>query len=138
AQVSTDPEVHRIEQELGPRSAVVLPLLAHGEVFGVLTLAVSESGRRYGSEDVELADELARRAALAVENARLYEAALGASKAKSDFLAVMSHELKTPLTTIVACTDLLEAEIAGPLTQDQRDQLGHVLASALHLLQLID
>ena len=138
AEISSDPEVRRIEEALAPRSAMVLPLLSHGEVFGVITLVLSDAWRRYGPEDMELAEELARRAALAVENARLYEAALAASKAKSDFLAVMSHELKTPLSTIVACTDLLEAEIAGPLTQDQRDQLGHVLASALHLLQLID
>ena len=137
-EITDDPEVHRIGRELGARSALVIPLISHGEAFGTLTLAFSESGRIYGREDLDLAEELARRAALAVENARLYEAALAASKAKSDFLAVMSHELKTPLTTIVACTDLLEAEIAGPLTQDQRDQLGHVLASALHLLQLID
>jgi len=138
AEISGDPEVHRIEAALDPRSAMVVPLLSHGEVFGAITLVRSDERRRYGPEDMELAEELARRAALAVENARLYEAALAASKAKSDFLAVMSHELKTPLSTIVACTDLLEAEIAGPLTQDQRDQLGHVLASALHLLQLID
>ncbi len=138
AEISGDPEVHRIEAALDPRSAMVVPLLSHGEVFGAITLVRSDERRRYGPEDMELAEELARRAALAVENARLYEAALAASKAKSDFLAVMSHELKTPLSTIVACTDLLEAEIAGPLTQDQRDQIGHVLASALHLLQLID
>lgn len=138
AEISSDPEVRRIDRELDPRSAMVVPLLSHGEVFGAITLVRSASGRRYAQEDLELAEELARRAALAVENARLYEAALAASKAKSDFLAVMSHELKTPLTTIVACTDLLEAGIAGPLTQDQKEQLGHVLASALHLLQLID
>jgi signal transduction histidine kinase len=137
-EITEDLEVRRIDRELGARSALVIPLISHGDAFGAITLAFSESGRLYSPEDLDLAEELARRAALAVENARLYEAALAASKAKSDFLAVMSHELKTPLTTIVACTDLLEAEIAGPLTQDQRDQLGHVLASALHLLQLID
>jgi len=138
AEIGGGPELQRIGEALEPRSAMVLPLLSHGEVFGAITLVNTDPRRCYGPDDLELAEELARRAALAVENARLYEAALAASKAKSDFLAVMSHELKTPLSTIVACTDLLEAEIAGPLTQDQRDQLGHVLASALHLLQLID
>src|SRR5690606_21272434 len=121
AEISNDPEVQRVEEALDPRSAMVVPLLSHGEVFGAITLVRSGTAPPYGAEDMELAEELARRAALAVENARLYEAALAASKAKSDFLAVMSHELKTPLTTIVACTDLLEAEIAGPLTQDQKD-----------------
>src|SRR5690606_16449892 len=107
AEITGDLGGRRIDRELGGRSAPVIPLIAHGDAFGAITLAFSESGRLYSPEDLDLAEELARRAALAVENARLYEAALAASKAKSDFLAVMSHELKTPLTTIVACTDLL-------------------------------
>lgn len=136
--LSEEPDSIERLAALAPRSYVVVPLTAHTVTLGAMVLAITDSDRRYGAGDLAFAEELARRAALAVDNARLYEAALAASKAKSDFLAVMSHELKTPLTTIVACTDLLEAEIAGPLTQDQRDQLGHILASAMHLLQLID
>ncbi|HLU24748.1 MAG TPA: GAF domain-containing sensor histidine kinase [Longimicrobiales bacterium] len=133
-----DPAAAEQLADFAPRSYMVVPLTGQTATVGAMVLGLTDSGRRYGAADLAFAEDLARRAAFAVDNARLYEAALAASKAKSDFLAVMSHELKTPLTTIVACTDLLEAEIAGPLNKEQRDQLGHILASAMHLLQLID
>jgi PAS domain S-box-containing protein len=62
----------RIARELGMRSYMIVPLIARGAVLGALTLVSAESGRRYGSDDLALAMELARRAGLAVENARLY------------------------------------------------------------------
>jgi PAS domain S-box-containing protein len=69
-------ERHRaLLRRLEPRSAMVVPLVARGRVFGSLTLAASESGRRYGVADLALAEELGRRAALAIDNARLYRAA---------------------------------------------------------------
>jgi len=58
--------------ELGVQSYMCVPLVAHGELFGVISLVSAESGRRYGPEDLALAEELARRAGIAVENARLY------------------------------------------------------------------
>ena len=61
-----------------------------------------------------------------------------ASSAKSDFLAVMSHELRTPLNAIIGYTALLHDEVTGPLTEQQRAQLGRVKASAGHLLSLIE
>ncbi|HEY3232649.1 MAG TPA: PAS domain S-box protein, partial [Roseiflexaceae bacterium] len=60
---------------LGFKSYICVPLLAHGRTLGAITFAVSESGRRYDAPDLALAEELARRAAVAIENARLYQAA---------------------------------------------------------------
>jgi signal transduction histidine kinase len=106
---------------------------------------MAESERRYTEQDLAVVDELARRAALAVDNARLYAAerraratAESASKAKSDFLAIMSHELRTPLNAILGYTDLIAGEIVGPVNDTQRNQLGRVKASANHLLELIE
>jgi PAS domain S-box-containing protein len=62
-------------RELGLRSYVIVPLTARGRTFGAITLVTAESGRRYGPGDLEVAEDLARRAALAVDNARLYEEA---------------------------------------------------------------
>ena len=59
---------------LGVRSSIVAPLAGHGRVFGALTLATTESGRRFSEQDLAIAEDLARRAALAIENARLYGA----------------------------------------------------------------
>src|SRR5215210_2066675 len=67
-----DAEHRRILEELGIRSYVIVPLVARGRTLGAITLVAAESGRRYGTADLELAEELARRAALAVDNARLY------------------------------------------------------------------
>src|SRR5215216_1402640 len=63
---------HEILRELGLKSYVIVPLVAHGRTLGAITLVSAESGRRYGTAELELAEELARRAALAVDNARLY------------------------------------------------------------------
>jgi signal transduction histidine kinase len=61
-----------------------------------------------------------------------------ANNSKTDFLAVMSHELRTPLTAIMGYEELLSDGITGPVTELQRQQLGRINASALHLLGLID
>lgn len=71
-EVAQDGEHYRILRELGLNSAVMLPLVARDQILGVLTLIWSESGRRYNQADIALAEELARRAAVAIDNARLY------------------------------------------------------------------
>jgi PAS domain S-box-containing protein len=65
----------RLAQELEMRSAIVVPLLARGQILGSLSLVMAESGRRFGRRDLVLASDIARRAALAVDNDRLLEAA---------------------------------------------------------------
>ncbi|HEX7118223.1 MAG TPA: PAS domain-containing sensor histidine kinase [Longimicrobiales bacterium] len=121
---------------LAPKSALIVPLIARGRVLGTITLASTE--RTFDENDLQLAEELGRRAALAVDNARLYRDAVEANRAKSDFLSVMSHELRTPLTAIVGHEDLLEAGLAGPLTDDQIAHLQRIKLSALHLRDLIE
>jgi PAS domain S-box-containing protein len=70
-----DGELRGVVRGLGLRSLMVVPLMARGRTLGAITLVTAESGRRYGDEDLALAEELARRAALAVDNARLYDEA---------------------------------------------------------------
>src|SRR5215211_2744189 len=74
-QVAMDVEHRTIMRELGLRSYMVVPMVARGRNHGAITLVSAESGRRYDKTDLRLAEELARRAALAVDNARLYEEA---------------------------------------------------------------
>lgn len=67
-----DPEHLRILRELGLRSVMIVPLIARERIFGAITFVTAESGRHYAQEDLLFAQDLARRAALAIDNARLY------------------------------------------------------------------
>jgi signal transduction histidine kinase len=78
----------------------VLPLRVSGQKLGAMTLVWADDRRSYGAEEVELAEELGRRAALAIDNARLYREARQAIQQRDEFLSVASHELNTPLTAL--------------------------------------
>jgi signal transduction histidine kinase/CHASE3 domain sensor protein len=133
-----DEEHLGIMRELQIKSVLIVPMVARGRTLGALTLISSDPRRRYGDPDLALATELATRAAIGIDNAQLYRSALGASNAKSAFLATMSHELRTPLNAIIGYQALLDEGISGELNEAQRGQLQRIRASANHLLGLID
>jgi signal transduction histidine kinase/HAMP domain-containing protein len=103
-----DAEDLRYLEALGPRSLMAVPLIARGRTLGSMAFAAAESGRRFTEADLALAAELARRAALAVDNARLYREAQDAVRARDEFLARASHELRTPLTVVNGHLALLD------------------------------
>jgi len=99
---------------LGFRSYICAPLPARGRTLGALTLLCAGSGRRYGADDLRLVEELARRAGLAIDNARLYESerraradAEEANRTKDEFLTTVSHELRTPLQAMLGWVGVL-------------------------------
>ena len=142
---ATDAAHLDVLRRLDWRSLIFAPLEARGSMIGLLICGRFRAGDPFDDDDVDFAVELARRAALAVDNARLYQAeqqartaAERASRVKSDFLAVMSHELRTPLNAIIGYTSLIADEIVGPVSPAQQTQLGRVKAGARHLLSLIE
>lgn len=96
-------------------SSIVVPLKARNRTLGALALATTEhSGRIYGDADLFLAQELAHRAALLVDNARLYHSAQEATRARDHILSVVSHDLRSPLNNIVTACELLELDPPEP------------------------
>jgi signal transduction histidine kinase len=93
--------------DAGPHHVLLVPLQAGDRPFGVLTLVRAVWARPYPESEVALAAELARRAAMAIENARLYRLAQDANRIKDQFLATLSHELRTPLTAILGWARML-------------------------------
>jgi PAS domain S-box-containing protein len=102
---------HALIQAVGARSQMVVPLMSHGTVLGALIFAVF--GRRgYTRADLELAEELARRASLTIENARLYGQATEALQARDEFLSVAAHELRGPVTSLhLAVQGMVKGEV---------------------------
>ena len=105
-----------IIKQLRPRAYLTVPLRAGDRAVGALDLFMAESNRRYDAADVALAEELARRAALAVENARLFNDAQQATLARDQMLGVVAHDLRNPLSTMLMASTLLAEtlEAASP------------------------
>jgi PAS domain S-box-containing protein len=122
-----DPELRSMLQQLGLRSYLGVPLKTHGKTLGVLTFLSAESGRRYTAHDLTIAEDLAHRAAVAIENAGLYQAVREADRRKDEFLAMLAHELRNPLAPIRIGLDLLSIEaVSDERIQLMREQVDHL------------
>jgi signal transduction histidine kinase len=115
---------------------VIAPLAADGRAFGAMTFAYDDSGRRYDPADVAMLEEIARRAALAIDHARAHRDALRASQAKDEFLAALSHELRTPLSAVLGWARLLRAGDLDPPARARA--LDTIERSALAQSRLVD
>ena len=110
-----------ILREKGIKSLLGVPLLVSDEVIGVLHVG-SLSGRSFGRDDVELLELVATRVALAIERARLHEEVRLLDRLKANFVAIASHELRTPATAVYGVLTTLERR-GDELTPEVRDQL---------------
>ncbi len=103
-----DPEVRGRFRALGGRSGMILPLVAGDRWLGVIALVSDDPDRRYGPRELALAEELARRAAAAIDNARLYREAREAVRLRDEFLSIASHELNTPIASLQLLAQAIE------------------------------
>jgi signal transduction histidine kinase len=139
------PEYLSYLDRFGMASLLIVPLRARGRILGTLGVSRDRPGQPYTPDDQAYLQDMADRAGMAIENARLFAevqrahaAAERASQAKTNFLRATSHELRTPLNAIIGFTGMLLMLLPGPLTADQESQLQTIQSSARHLLALIN
>jgi signal transduction histidine kinase len=117
----------QLAEELALSSAIIVPLVARDRVLGTLTLIMADSRRRFGPDDLAFANLLADRAALVIANAQLYREVQQAVLLRDEFLAVASHDLRSPLASIGLAAEALQLRIqAEPLAAS--NELATVLA----------
>jgi signal transduction histidine kinase/DNA-binding response OmpR family regulator len=134
-QIVGDDEQRALHDILAPRSVIVVPLIASGQIHGALVLVAAESQRRFDADDLELARELARRAALTVENARLFSEAQEATAARDQMLAVVAHDLRNPLSTVSMGAEVLQEEVTD---ESHRTMAEMVHRAASRMQRLIE
>jgi signal transduction histidine kinase len=110
------------------QAALVVPLRAAGRAVGRMVLGRTRPGAPFGAAEVALAEELGRRAAMAVENARLFGEARAATEARQHTLAIVAHDLRNPLTAIRMDADMLAATLRPSVGDFQRESLDRIVA----------
>ncbi|HEX2693115.1 MAG TPA: PAS domain S-box protein [Gemmatimonadaceae bacterium] len=115
-----EPAQRATVEALGPRSLICVPLVNSGKPLGALTLVTSGSGRIYDEADLSLAADVARRAAIVVEHARLFHEAQQATRARDDVLAVVAHDLRNPLNTVTMAVSLMLENTPVERVQERR------------------
>jgi signal transduction histidine kinase/ActR/RegA family two-component response regulator len=133
-QIAEDDEHLAMLHSIPTASSIVVPLNARGHTLGVLSFGLAEG--HYEKADVALAEELAHRAALALDNARLYHEAQEASRVKDEFLGVVSHELRTPLNAILGWARMLRTGTVREGSQPRA--LEAIERNAINQARLID
>jgi PAS domain S-box-containing protein len=116
-------ERHRtLLRELAPRSFISIPLVARGQLLGTLTWVSSDATRRYDEADRDVAQEIARRLALALDNAQLYRQAQEAVRERDMLFTIATHDLRNALTGLLGQAQLLDrrAEQDGLSERNQR------------------
>jgi signal transduction histidine kinase len=126
----------QLARELAPRSIMIAPLTSTAGTLGAVVFASSTPGR-YGPRDLSLAVELAHRAALAIENARLYEAAQRAKQMRDDVLGIVAHDVRNPLGSIQVAATLLQRQLHEAGLERSQKQVENILRSTQRANRLI-
>ncbi|HZP25474.1 MAG TPA: GAF domain-containing protein [Dehalococcoidia bacterium] len=135
----------RMLKSLGLVSLMVLPLQARGRLLGTITLATAESGRRLDADDLSFAQQVASRAAIAVDNGRLYKEAQEAraelqlaNEAKDEFLGMLSHELRSPITVIYGGARMLKSRADRMDTESRESVIADIEQESERLYRVVE
>lgn len=116
------------------QATIVAPLVTRGQTFGVV-IALARQAKPFEADDVPLFSELARHAALAIDNARLYQESQQAVGAREEVLAIVSHDLRNPLNAVILGAQLLES--SDNVAPQDRETLDTISVSAKRMTRLI-
>ncbi len=119
-----------------PSSIITVPLTSYGKTFGAMTLVSKKAQPSFTDIDLSVAQDLAKRASIAIENAQLYNRAELANRAKSAFLANMSHEIRTPLNAMLGFAELLLDN--QNFTEEQNNFSSTIVRNGRQLIRLVD
>jgi PAS domain S-box-containing protein len=145
----TSSERSLLSRELGLKSLIILPMTIREKPIGTISVGMADSGRLFSADDLGLAEEMARRASQAVDNARLYAEAQRAISLRDEFLSIAAHELRTPVTSLWGFTqtllrqlkkrgtiDLTQLQQALQHIDQQSDKLARLLSMLLDVSRL--
>jgi PAS domain S-box-containing protein len=132
-------DAHRsIGESVGLGSLVVVPLMARGRILGAISLGAAQPERLTGPDEVLLVEELATRAALAIDNAELYRASQEAVRTREEVLGVVSHDLRTPLNVVrFGAQALLRHWSASQGNEPERRQLEAIARSGERMARMV-
>jgi two-component system CheB/CheR fusion protein len=129
--IQPEAKITQLIGALGVRSLISVPLIVRDKVLGTTTF--SSSRRRYDAVDLQLAEELSQRAAVAIDTALLFREAESANRYKDSFLSTVAHELRTPLTSIIGWVQLAQRNV-----DMQKEAMTHIDESACLLRVFIE
>jgi signal transduction histidine kinase len=122
------------ERDGAPHNMIFLPLVSRAQTIGIAAV-VSTTARPFAQSDLPLFTELARRASISVDNARLYRESQQAVRAREEVLAIVSHDLRNPLNAVTLGASLLQ--MSDTLSADDREQIDTIVISAKRMSRLI-
>jgi signal transduction histidine kinase len=117
---------------------MILPMMAHGRTLGTISCVLATGARHFGPSERAVLMELAHRAALAIDNARLFRKANEAVQVREDFLAVASHELHTPLTSLMLTVQSQARQLEPGLPEPAKAAFGMIDRQTRRLTKLVD
>ncbi|KAB8143812.1 PAS domain S-box protein [Chloroflexia bacterium SDU3-3] len=116
------PFIRELSQQIEPRSLIFTPMHIRHQPLGGVLLAIDTTERSYGPSDLHMAEELARRLSLGIDNARLFREAQTAITVRDEFLSIASHELRTPLTALLGYAEMLQRRVEENPAFQERDR----------------
>jgi signal transduction histidine kinase len=138
-QIHEDRSYQAIVRQFAPRAYICVPFTARGRTLGAAAFILTAPQRQFSASDVAFAEEVARRAALALDNAHLYQQAQDAIAVRDQFLSIAAHELNTPLTALLGNVQSMErrAQREGSLPDRERRAMQVIAAQTKRLSKMV-